>query len=536
MELTGNPFVDTGLMVLTALAERDHVSELTLADLRRVFGDGRQLARDNQHLKCFTMVFGTNGPLTQPAYKKAGKNKDIYLSIVKHILECTGQEGASGSRCDLTGIPTDFNFQAVCAKALRETGLPVPERKWLGRDWVPLGGSLGNDAQALPAASRPLHVSALALFALQYLPLGLFLFKGKLTCYQSTADQLTQALVAEVVSENQNRLKLQETEILGKGGGTRILLDFLINHFESLRDLTRDNALPPSTELLLWLFSNSGTGADCLIEHVPETALRFAYRAISESFGSEIRRLLANDPKDPRFQLFECIRTGRDYPGLYPYKKWEGASAGFYEFYQCAVRDVTPAALEASRKLAKLVVEGIEPKRLKELRKPEFLKSAAGRNLVRKCIIQRLTIGEYDALFPSQYCPVRVDSSGWQYLRYYLSRQDDDDGPISSVRPPMKTTHPKIVQLAEAYAQGRDPKKIKSLLDRMAQGRVGIRWLQDVFCRLAQEHEDWNLGTWNEFACDEDGKVIAYELFFQLRLYLANLYREATSKQEGKVA
>ena len=34
------------------------------------------------------------------------------------------------------------------ASALRAAGLPVPEKKWVGRDWVPLGGSLGNDAQA----------------------------------------------------------------------------------------------------------------------------------------------------------------------------------------------------------------------------------------------------------------------------------------------------------------------------------------------------------------------------------------------------
>jgi hypothetical protein len=37
-------------MVLAALAEKDEVAELTFSDLRRVFGDGEQLARDNQPL------------------------------------------------------------------------------------------------------------------------------------------------------------------------------------------------------------------------------------------------------------------------------------------------------------------------------------------------------------------------------------------------------------------------------------------------------------------------------------------------------
>jgi hypothetical protein len=116
-------------------------------------------------------------------------------------------------------------------------------------------------------------------------------------------------------------------------------------------------------------------------------ALRFVYDAISAGFGSEIRRLLTNDPKDPRFQLFECIRTGQDYPGLYPYKKWLGASAGFYELYQCTVKQASPAALAVARKLAAIMIAGTEKKRLKEVQKAEFLTSRAGRGYARRFIL-----------------------------------------------------------------------------------------------------------------------------------------------------
>jgi len=534
MDLTGNPFVDTGLMVLSALAGKENVDTLSFADIRRIFDDGRQLARDNQALKCFTMVFGTNGPLTQPAYRKARKNESIYLSILKKLLDCAEREGQSGPRCDLTGIRTDLNFHSICAQALAEVGLPAPERKWLGRDWIPLGGSLGNDAQALPVASRPLHVSALAVFALQYLPLGVFLFKGRLAYYQSTANELAQALTTEVVAENQKRLGLGITEIFGKGSGTGVLLELLMKHFEAVQDVIQERALPPNTSLLVWLFSNSGAGADCRTEPVPESALRFVYEAQSAGFGSEIRRLLKNDPKDPRMQLFECIRTERDYPALYPYKKWLGALADFYDFYQCGIRKAPTEALAVARKLANLVANG-ELKRLKEIRKAEFLRSGASRNLVRKYIVVALESGEYDALFPSKYHPIRTESAGWEFLRFYLSRQESDTRPISLTKTDMKTTHPKIIQIAETY-RGRDPKKIKSLLDRMARREIGVRWLQDTFCRLAEEHKDWGLGDWAEFVCDEDGKVIAFELLFQIRLYLSNLYREEIAKNKGEAA
>jgi hypothetical protein len=99
----------------------------------------------------------------------------------------------------------------------------------------------------------------------------------------------------------------------------------------------------------------------------------------------------------------------------------------------------------------------------------------------------------------------------------------------------MKTTHPKIVHIAETYRTV-EPRKIKDVLDRMARRDIGVRWLQDKFCRLAEKHEDWNLGDWDEFACDEDGKVVTFELLFQLRLYLSNLYREVAGNTKGEAA
>ena len=535
MDLTGNPFVDTGLMVLASLAEKNDVDSLSFTDLRQVFGTGEQLARDNQKLKCFTMVFGTNGPLTQPAYKKTGKNEQIYRATIGQLLDCAEKEGKTGQRCDLSGVKTDFDFQAICANALKQAGLPVPEQKWLGRDWIPLGGSLGNDAQALPGASRPLHVSALALFALQYLPLGVFLFKGKLTCYQSTAASLTQTLISDNVIRNQDQLSQGGTEILGKGAGTGILLDRLMSYFESVQDVVRAEALPDNTELFLWLFSNSGTGADCRTEPVPEKAVKFVYEAGLAGFNAEIRRLLANDGKDPRWQLFECIRSGRDYPGLYPFKKWAGASPELYELYQREIRSISPAALAVARKLAALIIDGLDAKRLKEVRKAEFVNTASGRNLARKFIVENLSMEEYDALFPSQHHPVRVDPAGWQLLRFYLSRHDAPNKPTSITTSAMKTTHPKIIQIAETY-RNTDPNKIRNLLGRMSRREVGMSWLQDKFCQLAEIHPEFNLGDWDEFVSDEEGKFVGFELFFQLRLYLANLYREVTQNSKKEVA
>jgi hypothetical protein len=387
LDFTGNPFVDSGLAVLTRLTGHSEVSEVTFAEVAELVSDGTTLARDNSQLKSFTMVFGTNGVLTQPAYKKAAQNELIYKTIVKRLLVAAQHEGADGTPCELTGILTKFDFHGMCAAALDGAGQKVPERKWIGRDWVPLAGSLGNDAQALPAASRPLHASATALLALQYLPLGLFLHQGRLACYQCTYAPLMQQLTADVVEHNRVRLRAGDVEILGKGEGSSVVFNGLLQRFERLQREKADYHLPPNTTLFLWLFSNSGTGADCRILEIPDLVLHFLWDACLEGYSAEIRRLVAGESKDPRQQFFTAIREGRDYPNLYPFKKWPGTSQEFYEFYQNRIRGWSGTALAVARRLARLVGEGNDPKRLKELRKPDAFNKAgsSSRNAVRGC-------------------------------------------------------------------------------------------------------------------------------------------------------
>ncbi len=534
LEFTGNPFVDSGLAVMTRLTGHSNVSEMTFADVAQLVGDGSALARYNSRHKSFTMVFGTNGVLTQPAYKKAGQNELIYKAIVRRLLDAAEQEGSAGNPCELTGILTRFDFHAMCASALAEAGQKtIPERKWIGRDWVPLAGSLGNDAQALPAASRPLHVSATALLALQYLPLGLFLHQGRLACYQCTDPLFMQKLTADVVEDNRVRMKAGNVEILGKGEGSSVVLSFLLGRFEELQNEKATYNLPPNTTLFLWLFSNSGTGADCRVLEIPDLVLHFLWDACLKEYSSEIRRLVAGEPKDPRQQFFAAIRERRDYRDLYPSKKSDGTSQEFYEFYQNRIRGWSGTGLAVARRIARHISEGADPKRLKELRKPEAFNKvgSSGRSAVRGYIADHMELAEYDALFPTERHPIRAKGDGWQLIRFYLAQLTIQETPLPDGTS-MTTTHPKIPLIAEEYFRKRGPKRVKSLLDRLKRGSAGIPWLRDVFCEMAETHPEFELGEWDEFVCNEEGRPITYELLFQIRLRLANLYRQSSGTKE----
>jgi hypothetical protein len=413
-------------------------------------------------------------------------------------------------------------------EALREGGQKLPERKWVGRDWVPLAGSLGNDAQALPAASRPLHVSALALLALQFLPQGLFLFQGRLACYQSTYSPLIQQLTAGEVGDYQNQLAAGNYEIHGKGEGSASALTRLLRVFGALREARSEARLPEHTDLYLWLFSNSGAAADCRIVPIPDRVLRFLWECVEEDFSGEVDALVRNEPKDPRFQLLTAIREERDFRGLYPFKKWPGASQRFYELYERKVCGWKGKSLEVARRLASLAVQSVDEKKLRELGKVE------NRSAIRKLIPDALTLEEYDWLFPSSRHPVRSDLRGWDLLRYYALREKIENTTLP-VEVPVRTTHPKIIAIADEYFRSRSRKRIKSVLERMARREIGLRWLQDVFSDMAEKHPEFELGEWDEFVCDEEGRPAPYELMFQIRLRLANLYRVSSSEtQEAK--
>src|SRR6266498_1991491 len=109
--LTGNPFVDAGLYVLSYLAKVNSPEELSMAKLDKIHGDGTDLAHINARLRSFTMVFGTNGPLTQSGYRPIGKKKTLskkniaaYTNVLSGFLQEIGRNDSRYPICEICGI------------------------------------------------------------------------------------------------------------------------------------------------------------------------------------------------------------------------------------------------------------------------------------------------------------------------------------------------------------------------------------------------------------------------------------------------
>ena len=98
-----------------------------------------------------------------------------------------------------------------------------------------------------------------------------------------------QELTADIVELNRVRMHAGDGEILGKGEGSTVLLNSLLEQFGQLQQAKADYRLPASTALFLWLFDNSGTAAsrtkpNCEILEIPDRVLHFLWDASMKGF------------------------------------------------------------------------------------------------------------------------------------------------------------------------------------------------------------------------------------------------------------
>jgi len=529
IELTGNPFVDTGLGVIASLTnDLDDINELTLTHLKSVYADGELLIRWNSSLKSFTQIFGTNNPLFQPSYgfKKGKGPSDINRAIYKSIIEALLSEievSTNGLRCWSCGNHTGFNFSEICKKAVESNGKKASDDKYVGRDWFPLAGSLGSDAQALPSASLPPTICPKCLYAIHYMPIGLILIDGKLTVFQSTSIDFWYEFLHNIVNYNISRIQAGDYETLGKKDGNNVLLRRLLEYFRSL-----NKEVPKGTELYMWRFSNSGTSPECQIETIPNSALVFLNNAKNENLIDEIYSLIMFEKKNSPNSIYRCILEGRDYPNLYPDAKRKGASSKLFVLYQTSICHHSLKALHIAHKLAKEISEQVDEKEMKRIQRFEAFKELKVRNQFRVSMVLltekgELTLEEYYDLFPIQdQNGISVAWDGWNLIRFFLYHSTEDFPKMEEKQDVRNKTHPELYYYAgHIYnhylsEKGRDRFQ-KEVLTQMSRG-IGVSWLRNQFVQLAELYDGFNYGQWSKLCKLENGNVSVWELLFQMRL------------------
>lgn len=441
IDLTGNPFVDTGIFTIKAHLAKEEGDEpkesLQAEDIKKAFaskdGFAIWLAKANRQLKSFYMVVGTNSALVNPSNNKAmNKSKNFgfldeadsgwqnYVAKLKELSD----ELVENEQIELLD---DEILCESCGERKATHNLDS-----IGRDYFPLAGSIGNDAQALPAASRAPRICPLCLLAVHWLPLGTGVFNRGLACFQFTEPILSQDLTQSIYEKNRSQLELSKNtdklSILfssdeakaGKSGKSlgQLLFEVIVD-FNSKR---KRNKLPETVTLNIWTFSNAGQSADSDFFEIPNPSLQFFWDGLKHK--TELEKVLQReDPKKTATHLLSAIEQQKEYWGFYPQKTKKGetksqiASVGLFELYQTKVLKRPQIMLDSAKLFAKLAHEKLKTEAEKDKNRkkfyeqvlkenPRIVKDAKIRVGLRKMMIEfaeegKIKLDTYVALFPA---------------------------------------------------------------------------------------------------------------------------------------
>lgn len=332
---TGNAMLNNALMTIEALGNFKNVSEITSDVLLQLYRD-KELLKMNKRLKSYTMLFTKNGPLHND---KANGDK-TYEALFKTIINNFENEG--DKICEISGLKFNSTFKTVFEIALKSIGIPEKEIQKkdtnLSRTWFPLIGGLGSDAQALPQAKFTVQIHPVCVAILQFLPLSSLLYKRGILLIDSSNFEFAKKFVADNQKELEKRIQvtksaesIENVRDFSKG-------NYLLKALKILQNKEDDEAY---SDLNLWSFSNSGTGASCEIDRVPNSLMQklINLKKHSPEVRKELEDILSNGQS--AFSFLNDLEDNKEWWLLYPNvfgsgkkrMEYKGVSVGFLEAY-----------------------------------------------------------------------------------------------------------------------------------------------------------------------------------------------------------
>lgn len=330
---TGNPMINNALMTIKALAGLSNVQDITTelleSMIRKVCDKLPYSLKDlNLRFKSYTMLFGGNGLLYNPNSKEI--DKEVYELLLLKITQ--GFELNGDSQCNLTGWRYSKTFSEYLLESMLDLGIPKKDIKkkdlTLNRFWIPLLGGLGSDAQSLPMAKQTYEIHPICVVLLQFLPLSAFIYKKGILLIDSTALEFSEDFVEENVTIIVDKAK----EVISTSAPIENMKGTSKGHFvlQALKIFDKVKVDCGNAEVNLWSFSNSGTGANCSIDRIPNDLLK-SLSKLRNMHRGETENILSNPTISSAF--VECLSDKKEWYGLYPSKNYDGVSTDFFESY-----------------------------------------------------------------------------------------------------------------------------------------------------------------------------------------------------------
>lgn len=349
---SGNAMLNNALMTIEALGNLKSVTEVTTELLLRLYNE-KGLLLLNKRLKSYTMLFTKNGPL----HNDKTNGVKVYNSLFETIIESFENEGEN--ICEISGLRFNTPFESIYAKALKKVGFTEKEiakkDTTINRGWFPLIGGLGSDAQALPQAKFAIEIHPICVAILQFLPLSSLIYKGGILLIDSSNFEFTRSFIASNVKEVEKRIQITSSKDPVENIKEFAKGNYLLKAMKILED---KEIVDEYSDLNLWSFSNSGTGASCEIERVPNSLIK---KIIRLRQNSQITNELINILNKDSHRFIEDLENNQDWYLLYPCVfgtgknkgDYEGVSVAFMEAYHKEIQ--SPQKTQYARYLAYLI-------------------------------------------------------------------------------------------------------------------------------------------------------------------------------------
>ncbi len=265
-KLTGNPFVDMGQEMMTALARVDHPEELTIEVVEPLLPRLVELYFQPAWNKTMYSIF-PNSPLTNPATKH---RRETYLNLLGHWLSLAAHQ--QDEMISDTTCTTCENYAQF----------------YLYRTFLPMADAEGGNFQSYNVQGMP-FCGACAL-AVQFMPLGVAKVGGQLALPQFS-DSFAQYDWCEWCWK-QNLIAETTTASGPVDAGTARAVNAF---FTLIERLLREEALGheiPDSSITLYLFTNYNQGPEIELHYLPTEVFRFIKQAMSASLQRAWRQVV----------------------------------------------------------------------------------------------------------------------------------------------------------------------------------------------------------------------------------------------------
>lgn len=400
--ITGNPFVDAGIYVISGLT-RKRIEDIDVDDLRNLYSKILDVYSSDKWGRMLDLIFTKNHPMRHPS---AG-GREYYEKFLLGLLSDLSPLSDSGT----------------CVSCGKRNKSKVERKSGIGKELVPLTGS-ADFVNFFPMGSLGLEICSACLLAIQFMPIFLHYCAGKFLLLHSNSDKVMRYWAKIGVNNFDAQIALGNFT----GCYSNNINDPVSSFFRSIEDIVmmyEENWVEEDAFIRFYYFVNPGQSPYVEIFDVPSPVFRFIAYVKQVDAYSEWKEMVNRAYDGSRNMVYLRLLSGESIVRYFFRGKGERRVFGNWnllKFYLKEVREMNEERINAIREFSDRIATVIKSlgsiKRLNQLETAENY--AQFRNVLRFLIKDSLRVKfEKPILMFDEYVKLILPegATGWNEVR-----------------------------------------------------------------------------------------------------------------------